>query len=138
MAPVEGFDGLAIRRIERLQAEAAPRARRLAYKPEDTTPLTETLADWRTRYGLTSEESEVLFNVALDVLPTHHLAALSGVTGDVIHARGVAVAAKTETRSVTHAALALVREALGFATFDWERKLSKREEEDTDTEDDDG
>jgi len=136
LEPVEGFEGLAVRRIERLQHEQAPRTRKLTYKPEDTTPLTEVLADWRTRYGLTSEESEVLFNVALDVLPSHHLARLAGVTGDVIHARGVAVAAKTDTRSVTHAALALVREALMFATFDWEKRLAKQE--DTDTEDDDG
>lgn len=136
LEPVEGFEGLAIRRIDRLQDEVRARSRKPAYKPEDSTPLSEVLVDWRARYGLTAEESEVLFNRALDVLPSFRLVALAGVPTSEIHARGESVAKKTGERSITHAALVLVREALMFATFDREKRDAKREE--TEDEDDDG
>lgn len=123
--PAEGFEGVALRKVERLQHDIGPRTRKLVQKLEEATPLTELLHDWRARYGLTPEESEVLFNVALDVMPSHKLAALAEVSGDEIHARGVSVASKTGTRSVTHAALQLTREALVFATFDWEKRQKR-------------
>lgn len=133
----EGVEERGLRRVERTRAEVAARLPPRTTPLEDTTPLTMLLDDWTKRFELTPTERETLFCVATNAMSLRELS---------LHRRDATVletylqadnaARKTGHKAIGGAAMTLLREALAFSTFDWEKRERIREERDSEPEDD--